>query len=112
MGIPMFKIKEMEAMELSRIGNLSMLALDHRRGWFKYLMGVVRHDGVTLELLDEVGIRTIKEVSLKTMSCDAGRNYYVRPGQVLGLEKFIDEDAKNSYISIKILSKILDADLN
>merc|ERR1719188_1040910 len=46
------------------------------------------------------------------MNCDAGRNYYVRPGQVLGPEKFCDEDSKTSYIRIKHLSKILDADLN
>merc|ERR1712110_1264186 len=50
--------------------------------------------------------------SLKTMGCDAGRNYYVRPGQVLGPEKFCDEDAKETYIMIKLLSKLLDADLN
>ena len=110
--IPMFKIEEMDAMELSRIANTAMLALDHPRGWFKCVMGVVRHDRVTQELADEVGIKTIKTVSLKTMSCDAGRNYYVRPGQVLGPEKFSNDDAKTSYIRIKIISKLLDADLD
>ena len=110
--IPMFKIKEMAAMELSRIGNKAMLAPDHPWGWFKYLMGVVRHDRVTQELADEININTIKTVSLKTMNCNAGRNYYVRPGQVLGPEKFFEEEAKESYIVIKLITKLLEADLN
>ena len=110
--IPMFKIKEMDAMKLSRIGNIAMLAPDHPWGWFKYLMGVVRHDRVTQELADEIGINTIKTVSLKTMNCNAGRNYYVRPGQVLGPEKFSNKDLKMSYIRIKLLSKVLDVNLN
>ena len=110
--IPMFKIKEMDAMVLSRIGNKAMMALDHPQGWFKYLMGVVKHDRVTQELGEVVGIRSIKTVSLKTLNCNVGRNYYVRPGQVLGPEKFGEEYAKRAYINVKHISKLLEADLN
>ena len=99
-------------MVLSRIGNTAMLAPDHPPGWFRYLMGVARHDRVTQELADQIVINTIKSVSLKTVNCNAGRNYYVRPGQVLGPEKLLNEDTKLSFIRIKIFSKLHDADHN
>ena len=109
--IPMFNIEEMEAMALARIGNQSMLKY-RPMGWFKYFMGYAMNDKVTQALAKEVGIETIKTVSVKTMNCNRGINYYVRPGQVLGPEKFIGEDSKKCYLDIKFLSKVIKADLN
>ena len=65
-----------------------------------------------MALSEEVGITTIATVSLKTMNCEAGRNFFVRPGQVIGPEKFTDVAAKGMFLTIKWLSKLTKADLN
>ena len=109
--IPMFDIMEMEAVDLARIAVRGML--EYRpAGWLKNIMGYAKHDKVMMALSEEVGISTVKTVSLKTMNCDAGMNFYVRPGQVIGPEKFTDVAAKGIFLQIKWLSKLAKADLN
>ena len=109
--IPMFNVKEMKAVELARIVVEGML---ERRpaGWLKAIMGYAKHDKFLRTLSEEVGITTIETVGLKTMNSEAGPNFFVRPGQVIGPEKFTEAAAKSMFLTIKWLSKLTGADLN
>ena len=44
---------------------------------------------------------------MKLLKCSEGRNYYVRPGQLLNVDKFHSEDIKFGYQLIKGLKKAL-----
>ena len=65
-----------------------------------------------MSLSEEVGITTVETVSLKTMNCEAEANFFVRPGQVIGPEKFTEAAAKSMFLHIKWLSKLTKAELN
>ena len=110
--IPMFNIREMPSMGLAKIFINALLGPDRPLGWFKSFTDYVKCDKVTHDLADEVEIKTIKTVSLKTLRCSSERNYYIRPGQVLGPKKFSNKLAEIAYMHIKYITKCTDAELN
>ena len=51
-------------------------------------------------------------VILKTTGCTEEENYHVRPGQLLGAEKFVSENMREVYCYIKVLNKIFELGLS
>ena len=99
--VPVFPIKKMSPMDLARIIITAMRKRGHHPGWF--------HQIRKYEVCDRIvrGINTpdVTSVVLKTMNCQEDKNYFIRPGQPLGWDKFPKDDIKDYYCRIKLMIK-------
>jgi hypothetical protein len=110
--VPTFEIKDVGALELARIVNTAMLE-QQPEAWFRYLQKYATSDLILTDLLDaEDKSNKISSVLLKQLNCETDKNYFVRPGQHLGVKKFSSESHHELYCYIKVLKKVLHVDLS
>ena len=99
--VPVFPIEDKNPMDLARIINSAMRMRNHPPGWF--------HQMRKYEVCDRIvkGINTpdVTSVVLKTMNCLEDKNYFIRPGQPLGWDKFPNNKCKDYYLRIKLVIK-------
>jgi hypothetical protein len=103
--VPTFPIMKIDTMKLARIVNLGMHK-ERPEGWLSYMTKYVKSDMIVPDLLDGVD-STTNSVLLKTMNTSLDQNYFVRPGQCLGVDKFRTERHTEAYSTIKALKQIL-----
>jgi hypothetical protein len=107
--VPTFPIINMKALKLASIVNSAMIQTQPP-GWLRYLEKYAMSDVILTDLLDvEARSSEIGSVLLKQLS---GEQYFVRPGQNLGKEKFSSDPHHNVYCRIKALKSILKVDLS
>jgi hypothetical protein len=110
--VPTFKIKKLNALDLARIVNTEMIQ-KQPKGWLKYLEKYTTSDLIFTDLLDaDDKSKLISSVLLKHLNCQPDMNYFIRPGQHLGVEKFQTKDHHSVYCWIKTVKKILAVDLS
>jgi hypothetical protein len=103
--VPTFPIMKIDTLKLARIVNLGMLR-ERPEGWLGYMTKYVKSDMIVPDLLDGVDAKT-NSVLLKIMNTSLNRNYFVRPGQCLGVDKFRTDRHTKAYSTIKALKQIL-----
>jgi hypothetical protein len=107
--VPTFPITRLKALELAQNINTAMLK-QQPTGWLRYLEKYSTSDVILTDLLDvEDESSQIGSVLLKQLS---GQQYFVRPGQYLGTEKFRSTTHYKVYCRIKALKSILKVDLS
>jgi hypothetical protein len=82
-------------------------------GWVKYREKYSTSEMILTDLLnadDESNV--ISSVLLKNLNCEIDRNYFIRPGQHLGVGKFRSMFHYSVYCWIKTIKKILIVDLS
>ena len=99
--VPVFPIKEKNPMDLARIIITAMRMKDHPQGWFHQ----IRKYEVCDRIVKGIQSPNVTSVVLKTMNCLEDRNYFIRPGQPLGWDKFPDAEIKDYYCRIKLMIK-------
>jgi hypothetical protein len=110
--VPTFKIIGISPLELAKIVNSAMIYLKPN-GWMKYLTKYAKTDLIVIDLIENSSeSQMIQSVILKNINCSLDQNYFVRPGQYLGREKFKSEEHKKIYLRIKALKTILDIELD
>jgi hypothetical protein len=97
--VPTFKIKKITALELARIANTAMLT-EKPEGWFRYLQKYATSDVILSDLYQDK-VSTFSSVLLKNLNWQSDHNYFARPGQHLGVEKFKGDAWRMVYIFIK-----------
>ena len=99
--VPVFPIREKDPIELANIIISAMRKKGHPQGWF--------HQIRKYEVCDRIvkGIKSpnVTSVVLKTMNCQEDKNYFIRPGQPLGWDKFPNDKIKEYYCRIKLMLK-------
>jgi hypothetical protein len=96
------------ALELARIVNTAMIE-QQPTGWLRYLEKYSTSDVIFTDLLNvQDKSSMIGSVLLKQLSA---QQYFVRPGQHLGTDKFSSKSHHQVYCWIKALKTILDVDL-
>ena len=104
--VPTYSIREFGALSLAKLVNTGMLASPSRpQGWLKYLQNYVTSDMVLTDILDTR--RQVESVFLKLLQNSHSDVYYIRPGQLLGQEKFCTQRHHLVYQQIKFLKKCL-----
>jgi hypothetical protein len=107
--VPTFPIIKVKALDLARIVNIEMVK-QQPPGWLRYLEKYSTSDVILTDLFDvEDESSEIGSVLLKQLS---GQQYFVRPGQYLGTEKFSSDDHRKVYCWIKALKTILKVDMS
>ena len=102
--IPMFEIEKILDTSLAKIVNEGMLQIGHPSDCFKYLHSYCN----TLQMIDiELGnsylsLRNLTSVTLKTINCHKDRNFYVKPGQILGGKKIQHRGMRKAYCYLKV----------
>ena len=111
--IPAYKVVPIEAVTLARMVNSAMLAEDTSNRpveWYRYLRNYTQCDMVLEDIMErDVARRVVSHVFLKTMhACSdaSSRSYYVRPGQLLGVQKFQNMRFLQVYRYIKCLKRV------
>ena len=112
--IPMFEIETILDTDLAKIVNDGMLGVGHPKDCFKYLFSYCN----TLQMVDielddsDQSMRNLTSVALKAMNCHKDRNYYVKPGQILGGKKIQHKGMQKAYCYLKAMKKILGIDVS
>ena len=112
--IPMFEVETILDTDLAKIDNDAMLGAGHPSDWPKYLYSYCN----TLQIVDiefadsDLSLRNLTSVVLKAMNCHKERNYFVKPGQILGGKKIQHKGMRKAYCYLKALKKILDIDVS
>jgi hypothetical protein len=125
--VPTFKIKEIAALELARMVNMAMIK-EQPEGWLRYLEKYAASDLIRTDLLyvskenglnggayyatDSKKVVQLSSVLLKNLNCQPDKNYFIRPGQHLGTDKFKSRGQRQIYCWIKALKKILSVDVS
>ena len=112
--IPMFEVETILDADLFKITNEGMLKIDHPRDWSKYFYSYCN----TLQMIDlelgdsDVSLKNLTQVTLKVVNCYKDKNYFVKPGQILGGKKFQNKGMRKVYCYLKALKKILAIDVS
>ena len=110
----MFEVKTILDTDLFEITNEGMLKIGHPRDWSKYLYSYCN----TLQMIDlgledsDISLKNLTQVTLKVINCHMDRNYFVKPGQILGGKKFKNKGLRKVYCYLKALKKMLGIDVS
>ena len=99
--VPVFPITKMTPMELARIIITALRKRGHPVGWFHQL----RKYEVCDKIVEGIPTKDVTSVILKTLNCGVDRNYFIRPAQPLGWDKFQSEKMEDYYCRMKLLIK-------
>ena len=100
--VPTYSVQPIDSFALARIVNQAMLQDVQPDGWLRYLETYAKSDLVLEHVCDFKN----HSVFLKLLNSKSD-DYYVRPGQMLGPEKFSSTWHANAYRNIKALKKSL-----
>jgi hypothetical protein len=104
--IPPFKVEDIDPLKLARIINTGIIQ-NRPKGWFKYLQKYVKSDLIVTDLMQASGNRSPVNgtVLMKNFNYNVENNYYVRPGQHLGVKEFRGaiNHIKNKFSCIVVL---------
>ena len=109
--IPVFNIKPILTMQLTRLIVTPMLSDDPPLTWLNFLFKYAK-DYKVIQELAKSGSGQISFVGLKTMSIFEGRNHHVKPAQQFSSHRFSSDGMKEIYGCIKFLKKALQLDLS
>ena len=99
--VPVFSIKKKAPLELARIIVTALRKRGHPLGWFHQL----RKYEVCDKIVKGISTPDVTSVILKTLNCGLDRNYFIRPAQPLGWDKFLNDKMKDYYCRMKLLIK-------
>ena len=105
-------IVEIESVELANIINTGFLRTEQPDGTLKYLRNYIECDMVMEDLIKvKSDFQKNKTVFLKLLHSESNL-YYIRPGQLLGREKFPTKCHHLLYQQVKFFKKSFNLDIN
>ncbi len=110
--VPAYSIEEIDSIKLARIINAGILQKFQPVGWLKYIRNYIECDMVLEDLVDvKTYIQKNESVFLKLLHPETDV-YYIRPGQLLGKNKFVSKRHHLLYQQIKFFKKSFKVDMN
>ena len=113
--IPGIPVPETDTLSIYR-GVVTSLLKDLPPGYQKTISSLAKRDRVIPDDMMEMSTRnfedTINFLGVKLLSWGPGRNYHLRPGQVVKVAQFADTPTKKAYLVLKALIKMLDIDIS
>ena len=103
--VPMFHIEPIDIRQFVKGTNKAMLEKGHPEEWYEILNKYLSTD----KILQGLGSKTehVSRVLIKLMNCKEEKNYMVKAGQHLSIEKFQSERLKKIFCTIKVVKTSL-----